>query len=104
VFISNLVQERERDTERERVGWVEGHRPSADANAEEPEAMAPMAQRSSGSSRRRSGGDDGRRGKRKPSGLHQHWPATGVVEANDVAVLGCFPSALRSPQIGRVVG
>ena len=30
--------------------------------------MAPMAQRSSGSSRHGSGGDGGRRGKRKPSG------------------------------------
>jgi len=56
--------------------------------------MAPMAQRSSGSSRRGSGGDGGRRGKRKPSGLHRVWPVTEVADGSDVVAL---PVGLAQP-------
>ena len=55
-----------------------------------------MEARKSGLARRGSGGDDGRRGYRYPSGRYRHWPGTAASVGNVVAALGCFPSALRS--------
>ena len=63
--------------------------------------ITPMAAANSGSAKRASSGGEGRRGKRYPSGLHQHCPAMGAVGpvvVVDVAWrLWCsFPSAKRS--------
>jgi len=55
-----------------------------------------MEARKSGLARRGSGGDDGRRGYRYPSGRYRHWPGTAASVGNVVAALGCFPSALCS--------
>ena len=41
--------------------------------------ITPMAAANSGSAKRASSGGEGRRGKRYPSGLHQHCPAMGAV-------------------------
>ena len=94
----NLIQEREREVgERER-------RPSAAAAAEEEVPAGAMASmesrmeaRKSGLARRGSGGDDGRRGYRYPSGRYRHWPGTDLAPVN-VVVEGKrrwrnFPSA-----------
>ena len=63
-------------------------RPSAEGGAEELDvwfAMSSMAARKSGSVESGSGGGDGRRRCRRPSGLHRHWPTTGLAE-EDVVV------------------
>ena len=41
--------------------------------------ITPMAAANSGSAKRASSGGEGRRGKRYPSSLHRHCPATGAV-------------------------
>ena len=48
-----------------------------------------------GSTSSQSGDGGGRRGYRRPSGLHRHWPSTAWVLVGEVVVaaLGCFPSA-----------
>ena len=50
-------------------------------------AMASMESRKSGLARRGSGGDDGRRGYRYPSGRYRHWPGTAAVVGSDVVAL-----------------
>ena len=40
--------------------------------------MSMMAATNSGSEKRASGGGEVRRGCRRPSGRHRHWPATGA--------------------------
>ena len=44
-----------------------------------------------------SGGGDGRRRSRRPSGLHRHWPTTGVEEGSDVVATVELPVGLALP-------
>ena len=66
-----------------------------------------MAAANSGSAKRASSGGEGRRGKRYPSGLHRHCPATGAVDpvvVVDVAVLAELPVGQALPGSDRDVG
>jgi len=80
-------------------GEEKGRRPSAGGGAEDAEAlcaMASMAPRKPGSERSGSGGGEGRRGYRRPSGLHWHCPVTVVALVVMVAELPVSLALLRS--------
>ena len=79
----------------------ERHRPSTGVDAEESlpvgaiASMEPrMEARKSESARRGSGGDDGRRGYRYPSGRYRHWPMTGLAEEDVVVAVAELPVGL----------
>ena len=64
------------------------------------DVMAVMAARNSGSVKSASGGGEGRRGCRWPSGPQRHWPATGTKRRVGEVASAELPVATALPRSG----